>query len=411
VALYSFDGSSEKLLVKEECADAKLCWISENGGRLILSGVDNSGKRSRLLFVNADSESITDLRAEDFVMEGTITSVGYNEEAAIMAVVVKEDGVYYVCTLDYDEIGEPRYNDCCFESTAKVSLLAAKSGYVYLAVNDGALTQIFRVGKDGYDTALLKTYDTEPKLSKNLAFTHGVIAPSEDAVIGFVEIFDPQTESFIATDYFDAAINFGASRHSFTANGNVYTVSGGSLSASGGVSVIGKIEYRRSLSSLYAASASDGRVKITTSAYTSKAKSSQLSYGDLTDSASAEIREAVNGAIGVNNALALGKCAESGISSSAALTQCINAYYSEAASAKLKSRCGVSETGAFKYTDGGLTAISVSDTVLTASVNGDTASGVLYVRAGTFNSKTAYVSYNISLVKENGIWKVNSIIE
>ena len=409
IALYSFNGSRERLITETDCADAKICWVSESGSDMIVSGATDD-RRSKLFYVSADKGTITDMSAEDVVMDGTLAAVGYNSDANLLVMNIKEDGVYYVCTASLDG-SEICYIDTCFESASKVTILAAKSDTVYLAAADGQLTQIYRVSAYGGDMAVIATYDSSPKFSSNLAFTHAVVYPSDNAVIGFTEVFDPSTEAFIRTDYFNTTLTFGASKHSFTADGSVYTVSGSQLVPSGGVGVIAKIEYKKSFSRTYAATAADGAVKITESIYTDSSRSGLLTFGDLTDSASADIREAVNGAIGVNNMLACSLVKSSGITTQEQLVQAISVYYSESAAAQLKSKCSIAQLGALKYTDGGLDSINVTDTVLVInSADTSKASGILYVKAGVFNGKTAYLSYSISLVKENGAWKLDCVL-
>lgn len=411
IELYTFEDGREKLVAQADCLETKVVWISENGARMIVSGTDGD-RRTKLFYIDANSGTITDLNAEDMVMDGTLTGVGYNEEANLLALNIKENGCYYVCTATLGSNGTVSFISTCFESEAKVTLLCAKRNTVYLAVQDGMLTQIFRVSADGRTTDIIKTYDNNPRMTKNLAFTHGVISPSENAVIGFVEIFDPNTESFIATDFFSESISFGASRHSFAVNNSCYTISGGAAELSGGINVIGKIEYKKSLSSLYVASANNGCVRITKSIYTNAAKTELLTFGELSDSANTEMRAAVNGAIAMANALAQDGCKAAGITTADQLSQCIGVYYAENAAAELKNRCGISSLGAMKYSSGGLTAINVSDTVLViSSSNGDSASGVLYIKAGSFGGKTAYISRSVKLAKENGSWKLDCIIE
>ncbi len=401
ISLYSFNGITEREIASEICSGAKIHWISENGSRMIVSGKDADGKRARLLYINADGGSIIDLGAEDVVMDGTISAVGYNEQSGLLVLNIKENGTYYVCASRFNGSGATVFLSTCYENTDKVTLLASEGDNIYLAVSGEEITEIYRVNSaGGYDPILIKTYGSEPNIAKNLAFTHAVMSPPDGAVIGFVEIFDPRSESFVSTNSFDAAINFGISRHSFSDSINCYTINGGALEAVSGIDLFAQIDYRKGLSSQFAAEAAGGCAVITDSEYSSRVRNGQLTFGALSDSAEEEIREAVNCAIGVNNMLAQNKAAQCGADTDEKLTQCIKAFYSEGAAEKL-----------LQMKDSGeLIPISVSDTVLTVSGDENTAVGILYVRAGTYVKKRAYLSYNIKLIYENGSWKLDCVI-
>lgn len=407
IALYSYENGTESLIASESCKDAKICWISGQGGRLMVSAVGDEGRRSRLLMADAESGEITDLHAEDAVMDGTLAGVGYNESADILVMNIREQGVYYVCTARLNGGTQPEYIATCFESQAKVVPLAAQGGSVYLAVTDGQLTQIYRCGIAGGTAQLIKTFDSSPVISKNLAFTHAVFAPSELAVTGFTEIFDPATESFIRTDLFNETVSFGAAAHSFYAGGSCYTISGGAISATEALSELAKIEYRKSGSALYAAAVSGGRVRITESAY----GKTGIVLGERADVAPVELRTAADTAIALNNALALGTCSESGIYSQETLLSAINACYSKSAAARLKERCGISEYGALRYNGTSLAAVRVVDTSLVIDgSDGASAQGTLYIRAGSYCGKSGWYAYAVSFVKENGSWKLDCIL-
>ena len=412
VMLYGFDGVSEKLIASAECPEAKVVWVSDNSGKLIVSGVNAEGMRNKLLLINAGSGSIIDLRAEDTVMDGTLASAAYNEDSRLLVMNIKENDAYYVCTASLNANGNVSYLTTCFESDSRVTLLAAYENNVYLSVNHGGLTQIFRADAVNGGSSLVKTYDSNPTISKNLAFTHAVIAPSDSAVIGFTEIFDPVTESFIRTDVFNDSITFGASKHSFCVNGAYYTLNNGSIAQTDNVSVISKVEYRKGLSALYSAAASDGRVKITESVYTNSAKNDPLAYGELADNCSAELREAANRAIGLTNVLALNKCSESGIFDLKTLNECISAVYTDSAAAELKSLCGISDYGALRFNGSALTAVTAADTRLVITSKTDvSASGILYVKAGTIGGRTAFFAKPVSFAYENGAWKLDSVLK
>lgn len=401
ISLYSFNGDVEREIASESCSGAKIHWISESGSRMIVSGKDDEGKRSRLLYINADGGIINDLSVEDVVMDGTLSGVGYNEQTGLLALIIKEDGAYYICTLKFSGSGGTSFLSTCYENTKKVTLLASEGDNIYIAVTGEERTEIYSVNSTGgYEPVLIKTYDSEPKIAKNLAFTHAVFSPPDGAVIGFVEIFDPRTESFVSTGSFDSAVSFGISRHSFSDNDRCYTINGGALEAVSGIDLFARIDYRKGLSSRFAAEAADGCAVITDSEYSARVRNGQLTFGELSDSADAAIRDAVNGAIGVNNMLAQNKAAQCGADTDEKITQCISAFYTENAAKEL-----------LRIKDsGGLIPISVSDTVLTVSGDGNTVVGVLYMKAGTYVKKTAYLSCNIRLIYENGFWKLDSVI-
>lgn len=408
IALYSYEGGSESLVVSEECEDAKICWVSSNNGRLMVSALGENGKRSRLLLVDAYSGEIIDLHAEDAVMDGTLSSVGYNESANILAMNIKEEGKYYLCSARLRDYSSIEYIATCFESKARVTLLSANGSNIYAAATEGTLTQIFRCDIEGNDSQLIKTFDNSPVISKNLAFTHAVFAPSEYAVTGNVEIFDPASESFIKTELFGETVTFGAARHSFIAGEGCYTISGGTVSAAESAAIYAKIDYKKSGSSNYLAAVSNGKIKISESAYR---KNSGLVFGEYADSAPSELRQAADNAIALMNALALGKCSECGISEQATLLQTIKACYGQDAAEALKERCSISEYGALRYNGTSLEMVRVCDTALVITSQGDfSASGTLYVKMGSFCSKSGWAAYEVRFVKENGCWKMNTVV-
>ncbi len=411
IALYEFNGSEMALIDSAECSEPKTHWVAENGGRMLITSVGKNGSRSKLWLVDGYNGVIHDLAAEDIVMDGTVTSIGYNADSKTLMLVIKEYGTYYVYSAEMQSNSTLGNISNVFETTAKTSLLSFNGSNVYLAVSDGDMTQIHAVDISTCDSRIIKNYESKPVISKNLAFTYGIIQPSANALTGTVEIFDPATETFIKTEYFDENISFGASRNNFSMNGSFYTVAGGTISASGGINAIAQIDYKKSLSGIYSAYADGGYVYITESVYSDTNTAGMLDFGHITSSGDAEFIHAVNGAIGMNNALVLGLCGDCGIYSQAKLLECLPVYYSENAVSQLKKLCKISEYGTLDYTDGGLTAIDASETKLViSSNNGKTASGVLYIKAGVFGGKTAYRSVSISFVLENNSWRVDTII-
>lgn len=411
IMLYGFDGSRDTLIDSAECADARIVWIAENGGRMIVSGVGENGMRNKLLFVSASNGIITDLGAEDIVMDGTLTGVGYNDDSRLLVMNIKENGTYYVCTASVTANGSASYLATCFESDSKVTLLAVYDNNVYLAVSHGGLTQIFRIDAISGGSTLIKTYDTSPSISRNLAFTHAVISPADSAVVGATEIFDPATESFISAGEIGDSVYFGASKHSYCKNGAYYTVTGGEILGTENVSTIAKVEYRKGLSSLYLAAVNDGYVRITESTYSSKAKSEYLAYGDIEEYCSAELRAALNNALGLQNALALGRVSESGIDTLNSLNGCVKALYTTGAAAELKSACGISDFGAIRYNGAAVLAVNTADAKLVVTSQSETtATGTLYIKAGTIGGRTAYFTRSVSFSVEDGCWKLGTVV-
>lgn len=410
VQMYTFNGTGERLLASEDCENAEVCWISESGSSLIVSATGDDGKRNRLLYLSADSEQITDLNAIDTIMDGTLKGVGYNADSELLVMNILENGRYYVCAVRFGG-GDMDYFSTSFESDSPVTLMAANGLNIYFSVADGSLVQIYEVNAETGASRLIKTYENNPRIYSNLAFTHGIIYPSNAALTGSVEIFDPQTRSFMTAGGADISVDFGTNKHSFMVGGSCYSISGGSIGSAGGTAIIGRVDYKKSVSLLYAAAVAGGKVRITESQYNAKVGNGDLIFGDMSDSASAEIRAAVNGALAVNNLIVQGSYEKCGVASPAELSQCIDCYYSESAANALRNKCGISPLGGvMRYNGNGLVSANVSDTVLTVSTSGNTASGMLYVRAGNFGGKAAYVSYSVKLVNENGRWQVDCIL-
>ena len=404
IELYKYSSGTETLICEEQLEDAKVAWVSENGGRMLLTGTSSYGTRGRTLLVNAETETITDLYTEDSVLYGVLSSASYNAESGIMALNIREDNKYYITTMKLSEAGTAEYLGTVYESDSKISVAASYGSTIYLLTNSGSEL----VAVDAYtgDTRSVMTFSTAPEMNRNYAFTHASLTMD-----GTVYIFDPQTESLIRVDSDESGVSFGASRHSFLSGGVCYTISGGSVSANGGISALAAVEYKKSFSSKYTASVSGGLVKVSQSPYTALNRDSMLTFSYITDSAPAELRQALNGAIGLNNALALETLSENGMSKPDIVSESLRVYYSASAAQKLMARCGIESLGALRYNNGGLMAFSVSDTALVvSSENGSSADGVLYVRAGTFAGKTAYRSVNVKFVKENGFWKLDTIL-
>lgn len=75
-------------------------------------------------------------------------------------------------------------------------------------------------------------------VSRNLAFTHAVFTPDSGSAAGSVEVFDPESGKLIQIyGSGNSSVSFGASRHSYSCAGSVYTISGGMAANSGGLNV------------------------------------------------------------------------------------------------------------------------------------------------------------------------------
>lgn len=411
VALYRFENGEETLLCSEELPDAKLIWAAENGGKLMVSGMSDYGTRGRILLVDADNEAITDLHAEDAVMSGIISSASYNADSGLLVLNVRENGSYYICVSSISEYGDNSFIGIPYESSNKIVVAASKGNTIYLAENEGGSMRLQAVDAVSGDVRTIHTFSGIPEISRNLAFTHAVFTPDASSAIGFTEIFDPETEKLIPLYGSDSSVIFGASRHSFINGESCRTISGGTIIESGGISKLAAIEYRKSFSAEYAAHVSGGTVRITDSIYSAANKNDLLTFSEISGNAPEELRQAMNGAIGVNNALALGYCAESGITKPQTLIDCIDLYYSPSAAQKIIKRCGISPLGALRYESGGLAAVNAGDTELVINSQSErSASGVLYIKAGSFGGRTAYRSVNVAFMLENGSWKLDTVL-
>lgn len=412
VALYRTDGTSETMLCSESIVDAKLVWVAENGRRLIVSGMSEYGTRGRLLMVDAQAESITDLHAEDMVLTSVLQSASYNADSRLLVLNVREDGMYYIITAHYSgaDGDTAEYSATPYESSNKLTVAAAYGSTVYFTEVSGGSTKLYSLSQDG-ETALIHDFGSVVSVSRNFAFTHAVFTPESGSAIGFTEVFDPESGRLIQLYGSDTSnVSFGASKHSFSCGGSVYTIAGGTAAASGGLSVTAAIDYRKSFSEKFAATASNGYVRISDSIYSAQNKSSLMTFSDITENSSSELRAALNGAIGVNNVIALGSCRQNGITTPESLVSCIKLYYSDNAVNSLLQRSNISSLGALHYNNGGLTAINSADTVLVvSSQSADSASGMLYIGAGSFAGKNAFRTVSVSFIRENGAWKLDSI--
>ncbi len=125
----------------------------------------------------------------------------------------------------------------------------------------------------------------------------------------------------------------------------------------------------------------------------------------------AEFSAAMNGAIGVNNALALEQCKASGINDLDTMYKTLSVFYTENAVAQLKKMCSISTTGLLTYNNGGLDDIRAGRTALVINTNdGATAEGKLYIRVGNICGTAAHRVVDVKFLFENGSWKLDTII-
>lgn len=410
VGLYRFSGGSAERVFTLECSNPLVHWVDDNGGRLIVSAVGENGMRNKLWLIDAYNEDFFDLKAEDTVMDGTLVGVGYNEACEVLILNIKQYGEYYVAALALSGT-RAEYINVPFETKAKVSLLGYYGSNVYLAVSDGSLTQIYAVDVCTAHSRIIRTYDNCPKIGKNSAFTYGLVLPSDTAVTGRIEIFDPATESFISTDYFDEALVFGASKTSFYASDGVFTIADGAVKPTSDIAELARIDYSRSFSKNYCAAVVDGKIRITESLYSAENMTSPLVWGEVDFDCSRELRMAFEGAIGANNALAEHLCAQSGIKDNNTLIYVLSLYYTDSCAKKLRTMCGILNSVRLDYTDGGLSKLRADKTRLViTSDDGSTAVGKAYVRIGSVCGTVAYRVIDVQFKNENGSWKLDAII-
>lgn len=392
VRLYKWNGETETLAAQQTIADAKVCWISENGLRLMITGVEN-GVRNKMYIVDANNCTISDMRAEDIVLDGSIFEAAYNERSDILSLNVLDGETYYLYTANLS--GYQAANAECIASGYDISLLAANNGAVYYR----EYSDIVKYSNNEFTK--LTTLDGAYSIAVNSAFTHAVLSSGNGSFI-----FDPASEKLIPVQ--SSAVSFGVSAHSFSLDGNYYTVSGGEIIPASGISVIAKIDFKRSFSSQYMAAVSNGSVRIIPSVYTNKAKNETLTFDTPTENASERARSAVNTGLGVINAIANAKCADCGIDTAQKLSDTIDVCFTKNAASALKARCEIKDSGELSYQKGGLSVINISDTTL---IMQDDLQGTLYIKAGTFNGKTAYFTRTVKLSEENGALKLDCIID
>ncbi len=388
VSLYKWDGSKETLAATRTIADAKAVWVSENGLRMMVSGVEN-GIRKKLFIIDAKNCTINDMNVDEAVGEGSIAEAAYNEKLDVFALNVFDVDCRYIYTaklLGY-QISEPQIIAYGSES---LSLLAAYNKAVYYSESTGTSTVVYKY-EDGKNTEV-KVLDSLYVSALNSAFTHSMVIGTNS-----LNIFDPASEALIPISC--DKVSFGASAHSFSDGRSYFTVRSGAIVPENGISEIAKIDFMRSFSTKWTAVISNGAVRIIPGVYTERVKTEGITFIRPDEKATAQQRSTVNTAVGVINALANGSCKECGLDTSEKLISAIDACFSEGEARYIKALCEVSESGKLSYTSGGFTSVNVSDTIL---VMDSELNGTLYIKAGTFEGKTAYRTVSITLTTENG---------
>ncbi len=395
VRLYRYNGESETLLAKQAVSDAKVCWISESGSRMMITGCEN-GVRSKMFILDATNGTINDMHIEDMVLGGSVAEAAYSELYDTLALNILEDDTNYIYTANLT--GYVTASTGCAVSGTGLSILAAKNGAVYYSEFDGENTSVMKYTGEYSEIARLGgAYST----AANSAFSFAVLSGAERFIL------DPGTDKLIPISG-NGDISFGISSDTFSLGDEYYTVSGGTISpVKANAAVMKKIDFKRSLSAKYMALVSNGSVRIIPATYSAKALSETLTFIIPNENASAAQRAAVNAGLGLTNALAGRMCAKCGIDTADKLSDTIKACFTKTAGSELKARCGITD-GSSEYSDGGLSQVNISETVL---VMDNSTSGTLYIKAGTFNGKTAYFSRSIKLAEENGSLKLDIIVD
>lgn len=385
VRLYKWGGESETLAAAQDIEDAQVCWISENGSRLMVTGKEN-GIRRKMFIVDARNCTINDMNVEDFVEGGTIAAAAYNENDDVLAVNVLDGNNYYLFSAHLNGY-QAADAETLFSRGNNVNILGERNGTVYFSETSGNKTTIYK--GDG-----IKVSELSGSYSANVnsAFTHAVMNGDSGSFI-----FDPATESVLSVN---GSVSFGVSLHTFAMGDDYYKVENGSIvKASKSIDNAAKIDFKRSFSSTYAALVSNGSVRIVPSVYNSASKRAVIEQP--AENSAKELRTALNLGAGMINALASDKCAESGLDTAEKLSGAISECFTKSAGDTLKSR----------NANGSLVSIDISEAVLVISENnGNSAEGSLYVKVGTFDGKSGYIKYSVRFAKERGCFRLDCVI-
>ena len=405
-AIYDFDGYSESLVAYQPCEDARVEWVAADGSEMLVSACEE-GRRSKLFYVDTKNALFNELDVEGIVMSGEIADVVYNKNSGVIVLNIDEDGRYYACSA-YLSDGEAEYIAVSYYcDDARVSVLCADENYVYLLLNrEGGADVVKATVYGSADGVVIYSEDGKCDFSRSFAGTYAAVSFASGSYI-----VDAVSGTLIAAPS-DGIADFGVSENLFFCGGGYYAIENGEIRAASGLDVIAKIDWKNSFSSKYKAALSGSRLRITASSYSERNEKLSIHFGSPYENASAEIREAVNNAIGLQNALSKSMVKASGIQNAEMLDKTIKAIYEENAANALKNRCNILQTGELSYEKGGLGVINVSETVLVIGADdGETAVGTLYIKVGGFNGVSGYRTAGVALTKTAGKWKMSGIIE
>lgn len=397
IRLYTIVDGEAELTASMPCAEAKVFWIGENGGSLLALGSGNT-----MYEVNADSGIIRGISLADAVGSGEIKEIAYNAGSGILALNVYENGEYSLKI--YEGGFKPVNMKTLYSSANNFVLIGADSGMVCFGMYSGDALRVYRASA-AEEADIVGSIQGEYNVTVNTAFTHAVLDDGRMKMI-----YNPSSLNVILARG-EAEIDFGVSAHSFFSDGNYYTIGEDDSLPSGGIAVISKIDFKNSFSRYYTTTSTNGAVLITEGSYTERAKNDYLTFDTPVENASLEIRKALDATVGLQNAIARGICGDCGINDTEKLNQTMAALFTENAAAELAKRCIIGEGDSAEITDGGLTEIRLSETVLTVSDEADgVVSGTLYVYAGSFSGKWAYYTCPVKLVKTDSGYLVDCII-
>lgn len=397
IRLYTITDGTAALTALTPCGDAKVFWISENGGSMLALGIDN-----KIYNIDANSGTISEINIAEAVGSGEIAEIAYNENSQILALNVCEDGMYYLRV--YQNGYDSSALKTLFSSEKKFALAGAEGNTVFYAQYSAGDLCIYKVSS-GESPFCAATIDGEYLISRNAAFTHAVLQGDHVTMI-----FDPISFKVVFSS--GADVDFGVSGHSFRSGGKYFTIIDGEGASSGGVSVISKIDFKNSFSQYYTAVTENGTVYIVEGSYNERAKNDYLTFEIPSENASVEVRGALDAAVKLQNALTRGICADCGIDSTEKLIQTMAAIFTENSAAELVKRCEIGGEENLEYTGGGLVNINLSETVLTVSEETEgIVNGTLYIYAGSFDGKTAYFTCPVKLIKTENGYAVDCIIE
>ena len=399
IRLYTVVDGEAELTASMPCTEVKVFWIGENGGSLFALGSGNV-----MYEVNANNGTISEISLADAVGSGEIKEIAYNAGLNILALNVYENGEY---SLKIYEGGFETGNlKTLYTSANNFVLIGADDGMVYFGMYSGNALRVYRASS-AEEADIVGSIQGEYDVKVNTAFTHAVLDDGRMKMI-----YNPSSLNVILAGN-ESEIDFGVSAHSYFSGGNYYTLSEDDKLPSGGIAVISKIDFKNSFSRYYTVMPIDGAVHIGEGSYTERAKNDYLTFEapSADENVSIEVRRALDASIELQNAIARGICGDCGINDTDKLNQAMAALLTENAAAELAKRCIVGEGDSTVITDGGLTEIRLSETVLTVSDEVDgIVSGTMYVYAGSFGGKWAYYIYPVKLIKTDSGFLADCII-